>query len=82
MKKVILVLAAFVCISLAKSQSIESGAKLSEFFKKSMTIDKFLALPEADFWKNCKSVPLQNPGFEDGHGIYAWPPAMKQFPKR
>ncbi|NVO18174.1 MAG: hypothetical protein HXX13_00645 [Bacteroidetes bacterium] len=83
MKKLtFLVIAVFGLITLANAQTSGPDAKLSKLFEKSMTIDKILALPDADFWKYSQSVLYQNQGFEDGHGIYAWPPAMKQFPKK
>jgi hypothetical protein len=64
------------------SQTTSEDPKLIKIFDKSMTIAKFVALKDDDFWKSAKALMYQNQGFEDGHGMYAWHPAMKQFPKR
>ncbi|MBK7211698.1 MAG: hypothetical protein IPH88_00070 [Bacteroidales bacterium] len=81
MKKSILIFASlFVLLSL--SLKAQDDPKLVKLLDKSMTIDKFLALPDAEFWKYSKAVMYQNQGFEDGHGMFTWPPAMKTFPKK
>jgi len=82
MKRITVILAFVGLFSMAKAQKIGSDPKLDKLMEKSMTIDKFLALPDAEFWKYSKSNLYQNQGFEDGHGMFLWPPAMKSFPKR
>lgn len=82
MKKLILIILFASLSPLIKMHAQTEDPKLVKLMEKSMTIDKFLALPDADFWKYSKSVLYQNQGFEDGHGMFLWPPAMKSFPKR
>ncbi|MFZ4521628.1 MAG: hypothetical protein ACOYNC_07980 [Bacteroidales bacterium] len=64
------------------AQTQSDDPKLMKVFDKGMTISKFLAQKDEDFWKSAKALMYQNQGFEDGHGMYAWSPALKQFPKR
>lgn len=66
----------------AMAQKTGSDPKLEKMMEKSMSIDKFLALSDADFWKYSKVLMYQNQGFSDGHGMYAWPPSFKTLPKR
>lgn len=82
MKKAIFLfsLLAFCSLKLIIAQDVDP--KVEKLFDKSMTISKFLALPDDDFWKYSKPLMYQNQGFGDGHGMYAWPPAMKSFPKK
>lgn len=83
MKKLIilaLLVVAGVCKVSAQTQS--EDPKLMKLFDKSMTLAKFSALPDDEFWKPSKALMYQNQGFDDGHGMYAWPPALKHFPKR
>ncbi len=82
MKKTNLLLFLMAIGLLVKAQSSGADPKLEKFMEKAMTIDKFLALPDADFWNYSKSVLYERQGFEDGHGMWVWPPAMKAFPKR
>lgn len=56
--------------------------KLVKRLEKANTIKKFMAQDEGDFWKYQKSLMYQNQGFDDGHGMWAWPPSMGNFPKR
>jgi hypothetical protein len=56
--------------------------KLQKQMDKSFTIDKYLEQGDDVFWKTAKPLMYQNQGFEDGHGMWAWPPALKNFPKR
>lgn len=77
----ILFIIVILCIT-GKAQKVGSDPKLEKTMEKAMTIDKFLALPDGDFWKYSKALMYQNQGFEDGHGMYAWPPSFKSFPKR
>lgn len=82
MKKVTFIfsLLSFIFLNSMNAQSVDP--KLTKQMEKAMTIDKFLALPNDDFWKYSKPLLYQNQGFEDGHGMYAWPPALKTFPKK
>ena len=82
MKKLILLFLVAGLSLLGKAYAQTTDPKLVKLMEKSMTIDKFLAMPDADFWKYSKSVLYQNQGFTDGHGMFLWPPAMKTFPKR
>lgn len=82
MRKSLIILSAVLVLIAARALAQDADPKLTKLFDKSMTITKFLAQPDADFWKPAKGFMYQNQGFSDGHGIYAWPPAMKQFPKR
>ncbi|MBK7028489.1 MAG: hypothetical protein IPH45_04450 [Bacteroidales bacterium] len=71
-----------VAVSYFPSNAQETDPKLVKAFDKAMTIEKFLALPDDDFWKYSKPMMYQNQGFDDGHGMFTWPPSMKVFPKR
>lgn len=82
MKKSVLILAVIFAMVAAKTRAQDVDPKLTKLFDKSVTLSKFLAQPDADFWKTAKGFMYQNQGFDDGHGMYAWPPALKQFPKR
>lgn len=82
MKKISLIIALVGITLFAKAQVTGSDPKLEKFMEKAMTVDKFLALPDDEFWKYSKAVMYERQGFEDGHGMWVWPPAMKTFPKR
>jgi hypothetical protein len=66
----------------AAAQTESDDPKLAKIFDKEMTITKFVAQNDDDFWKPSKALMYQNQGFQDGHGMYAWPPALGHFPKR
>jgi len=82
MKKTTLLLTAIFVMAIYVTRAQDVDPKLTKQFDKSLTISKFLALPDEDFWKTAKGFMYQNQGFDDGHGMYAWPPALKQFPKK
>lgn len=82
MRKSKLLFATILVLISTKIMAQEVDPKLAKLFDKSLTISKFLALPDPEFWKTAKGFMYQNQGFSDGHGMYAWPPALKQFPKR
>jgi hypothetical protein len=82
MKKSLFILLTISTLFIALVKAQEADPKLVKLLEKSMTIDKFLALPDAEFWKYSKSMMYQNQGFEDGHGMWAWPLALKNMPKR
>lgn len=82
MKNLIYALAVIAILSGGRTQAQSADPKLQKFMDKSMTIDKFLALPDDEFWKYSRSMMYQNQGFDDGHGMFAWPPAIQTFPKR
>jgi hypothetical protein len=75
----LLALALFAGIKLTAQQA---DPKLAKAMEKATTIDKFLAMPDDDFWKFSKPMMYQNQGFDDGHGMFSWPPSFKVFPKR
>ncbi|MBK7171750.1 MAG: hypothetical protein IPH84_00660 [Bacteroidales bacterium] len=82
MKTTSFLLTFLVAILYFSSNAQETDPKLVKAFDKAMTIEKFLALPDDDFWKYSKPMMYQNQGFDDGHGMFTWPPSMKVFPKR
>ncbi|MBK9355820.1 MAG: hypothetical protein IPN08_00250 [Bacteroidales bacterium] len=82
MKRFALLLAISGFYFLANAQEGASDPKLQKFMANAMTIDKFLALPDAEFWQYSKAVMYERQGFDDGHGMWVWPPALKTFPKR
>lgn len=83
MKRIIITLTLIGSLAVSLMAQTEStDPKLVKLFEKSMTISKFMAQKDEDFWKSAKGFMYQNQGFDDGHGMYAWPPAMKSFPKR
>jgi len=81
-RKIILLtcIAVFAIGSQAQQEVIDP--KVKKVFEKGITISKFLAQKDEDFWKNSKPLMYQFQGFKDGHGMYAWPPAAKQFPRK
>jgi hypothetical protein len=81
MKKTKLLFFLTIATLLANAQN-ESDPKLQKQMDKSFTIEKYLTQGDDVFWKTAKPLMYQNQGFEDGHGMYVWPPALKQFPKR
>jgi hypothetical protein len=80
MKKVILVFLVANFTNLFAQEAADG--KLQKQMEKSFTIEKYLAQGDDIFWKTSKPMMYQNQGFEDGHGMWAWPPALKTFPKR
>lgn len=66
----------------ARTQTQSEDPKLLKIFEKNLTIPKFVSQKDEEFWKTAKGFMYQNQGFADGHGMYAWHPAMKGFPKR
>lgn len=82
MKKIAIAFIVFIGMGISLVNAQGSDPKLVKLLEKSMTIDKFLALPDAEFWKYSKSMMYQNQGFDDGHGMWAWPKAFKNLPKR
>lgn len=82
MKKSVLLILVLVSSFNMRSIAQEADPKLVKLMEKSMTIEKFLALPDDEFWKYSKAVLYQGQGFDDGHGMFVWPPALKTFPKR
>lgn len=82
MKTVSFLLTFLVAVIFIQSRAQETDPKLVKAFDKAMTIEKFLALSDDDFWKFSKPMMYQNQGFDDGHGMFTWPPSMKTFPKR
>jgi hypothetical protein len=82
MKTKLLIAALFAGLVLSIEAQESSDPKLNKFFEKSITINKFLAQKDEDFWKNSKALMYQYQGFKDGHGMYVWPPAAKEFPKK
>ena len=81
MKKSVFLLAVLLSLLNVRISAQDADPKLVKLMEKSMTIEKFLALPDDEFWKYSKAVLYQNQGFEDGHGMFAWPPALKTLPK-
>jgi hypothetical protein len=82
MKTATFLLTILAAVSYFSSNAQETDPKLVKAFEKAMTIEKFLALPDDDFWKYSKPMMYQNQGFDDGHGMFTWPPSMKIFPKK
>jgi len=83
MKTIIIFFALVVSLSISgRAQTQSEDPKLKKIFEKEMTISKFTAQNDKDFWNYSKALMYQNQGFDDGHGMYAWAPAMKNFPKR
>ena len=82
MKKSVFLLAVLLSLLNVRISAQDADPKLVKLMEKSMTIEKFLALPDDEFWKYSKAVLYQNQGFEDGHGMFAWPPALKTLPKK
>jgi hypothetical protein len=82
MKKSILLIVLMAFVVHARVAAQDADPKLVKLMEKSMTIEKFLALPDDEFWKYSKAVMYERQGFDDGHGMWVWPPALKTFPKR
>lgn len=66
----------------AGAQTQSEDPKLMKIFSKSLTISKAVAQPDDEFWKASKALMYDHQGFEDGHGMYAWPKGFSAFPKR
>ena len=81
MKKSVFLLAVLLSLLNVRISAQDADPKLVKLMEKSMTIEKFLALPDDEFWKYSKAVLYQNQGFEDGHGVFAWLPALKTLSK-
>ena len=66
----------------AGAQTQSEDPKLMKIFNKNLTIAKAVAQSDDDFWKPSKALMYDHQGFDDGHGMYAWPKGFKAFPKR